>query len=193
MKCLLCETLSLIHICQECQREFLTPSIYKRQIAPDLTVISFYKYDHIKELLHTKHTPLGYYIYSILAQNSIAKFAKEFVYEESLVSIGVDDVVSSGYSHTAILNKTLKSKIIKPLFGRLRAKNRVSYAGKTREFRLLNPRDFQIKPFKEDEVVLVDDIITTGHTLQQASAVLASAGKRVHFCLTLADASQKDV
>ena len=74
----MCESLSLSHICSTCRDTFLTPSIYKRKIDHDIEVISFYKYSEIKDLLHTKHTDLGYYIYTILAKNSFKKFAKEF-------------------------------------------------------------------------------------------------------------------
>lgn len=189
MRCLLCEGLSLLHICSSCQKKFLTPSIYKRKILGNIEVISFYKYSEIKDLLHTKHTDLGYYIYSILAKNSIKKFAREFEYPEQITSIAVDDCVTEGYSHTAILNKALKSRCITPLFNKLRAKNRVSYSGKSREFRMLNPRAFEVKEFNGKNVILVDDIVTTNLTLTQAVQAMQKSNKDVLFCLTLADAS----
>jgi len=191
MKCLLCENFSLSHICDNCQELFLQPSIYKRKISNNIEVISFYKYKEIKELLHTKHTDLGFYIYSILAKNSLAKFALEFEFDSCISSIAIDDTVKNGYSHTAILNKALKSKRIKPLFNKLRAKNSISYSGKSKEFRIMNPRDFKMKNFTESEVILVDDIITTGSTLTQAINTLRSNNKKVLFCLTLSDASIK--
>lgn len=191
MKCMLCESLSFIHICTNCQDTFLTPSIYKRKILNDVEVISFYKYKDIKDLLHTKHTDLGFYIYSILAKNSMQKFASEFEFDSTVISIAIDDHVQSGYSHTAVLNKSLKSKCIKPKFNKLRANNRVSYSGKSKEFRLLNPREFQLNNFNDNEVILIDDIITTGSTLTQAIQTLKSNKKEVLFCLTLADASLK--
>ena len=189
MKCLLCENLSLIHICSTCQKTFLAPSIYKRKISQNIEVISFYKYKEIKDLLHTKHTELGYYIYTILALNSLKKFADEFKYTDELVSIAIDDNVKSGYSHTAVLNKSLQSKYIKPKFNKLRSKNDISYSGKSRDYRLLNPREFFMNDFKYREVILVDDIITTGITLTQAINTMKSNNKEVLFCLTLADAS----
>lgn len=189
MRCLLCESLSLSHICSSCQKKFLTPSIYKRKILGDIEVISFYKYSEIKDLLHTKHTYLGYYIYSILAKNSLAKFAREFDYPEPVTSIAVDDLVTEGYSHTAILNKALKSGCITPQFNKLRAKNRVSYSGKSKEFRVLNPRAFEVNEFNVKNVILVDDIITTNLTLTQAVQAIQKSNKDILFCLTLADAS----
>ena len=72
----------------------------------------------------------------------------------------------------------------------LRSKNDITYSGKTKEYRLNHPRDFELKEFKENNVILVDDIITTGLTLSQACNTLTCKGKEVLFCLTLADASE---
>ena len=187
----MCESLSLSHICSACRDTYLTPSIYKRKINHNIEVISFYKYTEIKNLLHTKHTDLGFYIYKILAELAFSKFAEEFSFEYPLVSIGIDDSVKSGYSHTAILNKALKSRTIKPLFNKLRSSNEISYSGKSKEFRMMHPRDFKIKHFKEIDVILVDDIITTASTLNQAVEILKLNKKKVLFCLTLADVSLK--
>ena len=191
MKCLMCESLSLLHICPTCQDIYLKPSIYKRKLSKGIEVISFYKYNEIKKFLHTKHTDIGFYVYKILARNSFKKFAKGFEFTHTIASIAIDDNIKSGYSHTAILNKALQSKNIKPLFNKLRAKNSISYSGKSREFRLLNPRDFALKNFDAKEIVLVDDIITTGSTLTQAVHTIHSHSKEVLFCLTLADAGLK--
>nr|WP_321266489.1 ComF family protein [uncultured Sulfurimonas sp.] len=191
MKCVLCESLSFTHICNYCQETFLTPSIYKRRILNNIEVISFYKYKDIKDLLHTKHTDIGYYIYTILAQNSLKNFAQNFEFSDAISSIAIDDNVKSGYSHTAILNKSLKSKYIQPEFHKLRAKNSVSYSGKSKEFRLMNPRDFVFEDVLNKDIIIVDDIITTGSTLSQAIYATNKSSKNALFCLTLADASVK--
>jgi competence protein ComFC len=170
---------------------FLTPSIHKRKILNNTEVLSFYKYNEIKDLLFTKHTDIGFYIYTILAKKSFKKFADAFEFSQPVASISVDDNARSGYSHTAILNKALSSQFIKPYFGKLRDKNRVSYAGKSREYRILNPRDFEFKDFQEKDVILVDDIITTGLTFTHAINTMKSHGKNVLACLALADVSTK--
>ncbi len=187
----MCENLSLTHICKHCQTTFLKPSLYKRQLENGIEVFSFYKYNEIKELLHTKHTDIGFYIYKILAINSLKLFAESFEFTQKLAAICIDDTVKSGYSHTAILNETLKSRLIKPYYHKLRARNRVSYSGKDRTFRLHNPRDFKFNKFKEKELILVDDIITTGSTLTQAINLLQEQNKEVLFCLTLCDVANK--
>lgn len=188
MRCLLCENFSFSHICPTCRELFLSPSIYKRKISKDIEVISFYKYDEIKTLLHTKHTDIGHYIYSILAKESFKKFADNFEYENKIASLSIDDYTDYGYSHTALLNKELRSNIITPYFNKLKAQNRVNYSGKPKEFRLLNPRNFKFDNFKEKEVILVDDIITTGSTFSQAIQTLKKHKKTPILCLALADA-----
>ena len=183
----MCETLSLTHICKHCQAIYFKPSLFKRQLNATTIVYSFYKYEEIKEFIHTKHSDLGYYIYKLLAQNSLKLFSETFTFENSIAVIAIDDHVKSGYSHTALLADSLKSRTIKPRHARLRASSPLSYSGKSREFRLNNPRDFTLKKFKEKEVILVDDIITTGSTLTQAIEILNAADKEVLFCLTLCD------
>lgn len=189
MKCLLCENWSFSHICKSCQKNYLQPSIHRRYVE-GVEVISFYKYSEIEKLLFTKHTPLGYYIFNILAHNSFKLFSENFVFKESVASLSIDDHNTYGYSHTALLNRALKSRSITPYYGRLRAKNSVHYSAKSLEFREKNPRHFRYKSVKEKNIILVDDIITTGLTLKQAVASIEGAD--ILFALTLASAEMKN-
>lgn len=187
----MCERLSFSHICSPCQETLLSPTLYKRKILGSIPVYSFYPYHEIEPLLLTKHTDLGYYIYTILAKRSLGAFAREWEYENRVASIGIDDHAASGYSHTAVLNRALKSSNITPHYGKLRATKEYKYAGKSVEERLMNPRQFLYNPFDENEVILVDDIVTTGTTLSEASELLHASGKKVILCLTLTDAENK--
>jgi len=126
-----------------------------------------------------------------MAKNSFKKFASSFLYENKISAIAIDDNAKSGYSHTAILNKQLSSKTILPEFAKLRAKNDISYSGKSKEFRMMNPRDFHFKPTRYKNIVIVDDIITTGSTLSQAITTISRHDHTPLFCLTLADAGTK--
>lgn len=191
MRCMMCERFSLSHICSTCQETLLTPTLHKRKIMGSIPVYSFFPYNDIEPLLLTKHTDVGYYMYTILAKRSLGAFAKEWQYEKRVASLGIDDHVSSGYSHTAVLNRALKSTNITPYYGKLRASQHYKYAGKSIEERLMNPRRFVYKPFEEDEVILVDDIVTTGSTLSEAVERLGEEGKKVILCLTLTDADNR--
>ncbi len=187
MRCMMCERFSFSHICSSCQKNFLQPSLYKRTLSNNIQLISFYKYDEIKKLLHTKHSDLGYHIYNILAKLSFAKFAEEFHTQENFFSISVDDHVRNGYSHTAILNRHLSSYNIKPLYNQLRAQNRVNYSRKSKLYRQTNPRVFKTSKTIKENIILVDDIVTTGTTLNEA---IETIGKdNIAFCLSLVDLS----
>ena len=191
MRCMMCERFSLSHICSACQESLLTPTLHKRKILGSIPVYSFFPYNDIEPLLLTKHTDVGYYIYTILAARAFGTFAAEWQYENTVTSLGIDDHAASGYAHTAVLNRALKSGNITPLYGKLRSTNHHKYAGKSVEERLMHPRHFHYVPFEGNEVILVDDIVTTGTTLSEASEVLHAHGKKVILCLTLTDAENK--
>ena len=191
MRCILCENLSLFIICKKCQKEFLTPSLITRSLEDGFKIYSFYRYSDIENLIKTKHTFIGSFVYKILAENSFGRFKKEFKIDFPIFALPIDDRVDSGYSHTAILAKALRSKNIKPVFCSLRASNRVNYSGKSLSFRLKNPRNFKYTFKKGIDVILVDDIVTTATTIKEAVKILSQNGVNPIFALTLADAREK--
>jgi competence protein ComFC len=136
----------------------------------------------------TKHTPQGYKLYKALAQLSFKPFIKSFMEQDNrpILVVGVDEDVKSGYSHVALLTHEMKHKNVKIQHAKLRATNKINYSGKTLQFRLENPRDFVYRGVKKGEVILVDDIVTTGTTLKEAKQVLEESGLKVLFALTLA-------
>ena len=139
-------------------------------------------------LLLSKYEYIGNSIYTVLAKNSFKKFSKNFSSFATVVPI--DDTINRfGYAHTAILARSMKTTYLKPKFNILKARNRVHYAGKSLSFRLQNPRDFIYKGKKED-IILIDDIVTTGVTLKEAFCVCKRSGANPLFALTLADAKE---
>jgi competence protein ComFC len=155
-----------------------------------LKVYSFYRYSDVSDLILSKKSYLGFYIFNILAKNSLLKFAEEFAKIENfkdIYSIPIDDVVSEkGYSHTAILSNSMKENF-QPLFNSLIAKNRVKYVGQSSKFRKENRRDFILrKDIVGKKIVLVDDVVTTGTTLSEAEKILKKRGNYPLFALTLA-------
>ena len=188
---MVCGRFSLSHICRGCRESLLTPRLHKRKILGNLPVYSFFPYGEIEPLLLTKHTDIGYYVYKTLAERAFAPFAKEWKYDYGVASVGIDDTIRSGYSHTALLNRALSSPRITPRYGKLHATNPHKYAGKSVEERLMNPRKFRYVPFEEEEVILVDDVVTTGTTLSEAAEMLHQHGKKVILCLTLSDAENR--
>jgi len=191
MRCYSCSRFSVPVICKTCRENLFAPTMGTRKVGT-LDVISFYKYSNLEALLHTKHKAEGYRIYKALAKMTMKPFIEEFTEADDrmVYIIGIDEYVKSGYAHVALLTRAMKTKHSKPLHGALLARNRVNYAGKSLQFRLENPRDFSYRGRSGIDAILVDDIITTGITLQEAQSVLLSYGVNVLFALTLADVQE---
>jgi len=189
MRCLSCHVLSRSVVCQKCKETLLVPTITKRKVGT-LEVISLFKYKNIEPFLLTKHTPVGYRLYRYFSKQFVKPFLDNFAthIDTPVTLMAIDEQVQSGYSHTALLSHYAKSPKIALAHATLLAQNSVSYAGKSLEYRLNNPRDFRYTGKAGIEVILIDDIITTGVTLQEAQQELQRHGVEVLFALTLADA-----
>jgi len=191
MRCYSCSKLSIPILCEVCVNQLFRTTIGTRTIGT-LDVISFYKYTALESLLLSKHKPEGYRIYKALANMTMKPFIEEFAEnaEGDVYIIGVDEYVKSGYAHVALLTRAMKTKNTIPLHSALMAQNRVNYSGKDLQFRLANPRHFKYTGKKNIDAILVDDIITTGITLQEAQKVLIENDVNVLFALTLADVEE---
>ncbi len=187
MRCLSCHRLSVSAFCKECKEKLLKPSISKRDI-DGLGVYSFYQYYNIEDFLLTKHTPLGFRVYRELAKITFKPFMREFIKNSNkpIYIVGIDESVDSGYSHVALLTHQMRYREVKVLHNILIAQNRVNYSGKSLQFRLENPREFTYRGRANIDVILVDDIMTTGITLKEAKRVLNRSGVNTLFALTLA-------
>jgi competence protein ComFC len=186
MRCLLCQKLSLSHICKSCRESYLTPAVSTRKVG-GVEVVSFFRYSEIETLLHTKDSYLGHYILKILADRSFREFAKSYKSDEVYSAIPIDDRVGKkGYSHTALLTSRLKSENFRPCYNSLHSQSDVKYKGKSLLFRKSHSREFVLKRVCSSKGVVVDDIVTTGSTLLEAFKTLYLNGVEPQFALTLA-------
>jgi len=191
MRCFSCHRFSLRTICRECQEKLFAPTIRKRKVG-SLEVISFYRYSVIEPLLLHKHKPEGYRIFRDLARVTLKPFIENFILAdpEPIAIIGIDESTKSGYSHVATMTREMRTRLSIPQHASLLSQNRVNYAGKTLQYRLDHPRDFHYSGPEGVDAILVDDIITTGITLQEAQNTLIRHNVNVLFALTLADARE---
>lgn len=189
MRCIHCGKLSWKLLCNSCCGQLLSLNPTQRILANGLKVNSFFAYEEIAPLLHAKHTAYGSGLFKLLARHAFYPFSKEFHFPETILAVPVDDRTCDGYSHTAILAKALKSATISPYFGGLRATSSHKYSGKDLKFRQANPRNFKCTIPKGSKVLLVDDLITSGQTLLEASQSLEKQGITTLFALTLANAN----
>ncbi len=188
MRCITCQKLSIPLICNVCQENLLESTFHKRELTKDFFVYSFYPYDEVKELLNTKYEFYGDRIFKILGLLSFNKFALNFNFKHSVFAIPIDDHTRHNFSQTAILAKKLESKYITPIFNTLKATSIVKYAGKDLEFRTKNKRQFKYTGKKKIQVILVDDLVTTGTTILEAKKILEQNQCEVLFALTISDA-----
>jgi len=186
MRCLLCLRLSWQPICENCLNRLLTPNPTKRVLEDGLSVYSFYGYSEISKLLHTKHTYIGAKVFLQLSQHAILPFLEPLENQE-LYALPIDDHVRNGYSHSAVIAKGL-NRYLKPIYRALRAKNRARYSGQKLSVRQKQKRNFRLTCRGASDVILVDDIVTTGSTLMEANKICQKAGINVLFAITLADA-----
>lgn len=188
MRCISCETWSFSIICKTCQTNLLQPTLNKRQLDDDFFVYSFYSYEELQDLINTKYEFFGDKVFNLLAKLSFAKFASEFKFDEKVISIPIDDHTRHYFSQSAILARHTKSKNIKPIYSTLKATNKVKYAGKDLDFRQKNPRKFVYSGKNDLNVILIDDLVTTGLTLLEAKKNLKKHSCQTLFALTLCDA-----
>ena len=189
MRCVSCHTFSVDVVCSSCAKRLLRPTISRRTVGT-LEVVSLFHYSVIEPFLLTKHTPIGHRIYRYLGRHYVAPFVEEYWSQMGMPFgvVGVDEHVGHGYAHTALLTRAIDHPDITVTHGALLARNRVNYAGKTLQYRLDHPRDFRYIGPQGQQVVLVDDIVTTGITLQEAAGELKRNDLTVLFAVTLADA-----
>ena len=166
----------------------------------------YYGYSEIRELILSKHHEYGAAVLARIASLSLAKFPLHLQREIStnpqnyemfktngifkFNAVPLDDDARSGYSHTAILARALKSELVEPKFHCLRAQNRVKYTGQSLEFRLKHKRNFKILTPPKFPVILVDDIITSGLSMLQARESLIDSGFMPVCGLVLANAKE---
>ncbi len=103
-------------------------------------------------------------------------------------------LLERGYNQSELLAKTCAEKLnipLAPADSLIRIKNTKPQVGmKDTEARILNIKDaFRVSdatPIFKKHVILIDDVATTGETLNQASRALKRAGASSVFAITLA-------
>jgi len=192
MRCLSCNKFSLEPVCKKCALIYLKPQMIEKRVG-NIDVISFFDYYLVSALVKSKYLGSGYRFYKFVAKRFFQPFIKAYVSsysnEKQIYVIGVDENVIRGYSNIGLLTHYgTKNSGAKALHNVLKASNSIKYAGKSLEYRLNNPRGFKYSGPKNIDVILIDDVVTTGTTLQEASRVLEKNGVNIHFALTVANA-----
>lgn len=102
-------------------------------------------------------------------------------------------VARRGFDHSRLLAQDTARLVGKPCLGLLRRPKATDQRTLGRKARLANMKDaFQINPAAQgripQNILLIDDVITTGATLYAATSKLASSGAQEVHCVTFARA-----
>ena len=190
MKCLICARFCLGVLCEGCLDSIvLTP---RKRVVSGVTIYTFFAYEDIDFLLSSKYYAIGSRIFTHLSRIASAYFFRQKTDFSGIYGVGIDDYVRSFYSHTGVILKHFCQSGIRPIYGQLRAQNVISYAGKSLEYRQNNKRDL-LYSAKAKDVMIVDDIITTGTSFGEAIDVCQRSGARAHFGIALCDARSAEV
>ena len=188
MRCIICYNFSFLIICNNCLSNIkITPRIRELD---GFKVYSFYDFSEVSFLLSLKYEYIGSKVYSMLSQKVLSYTQNILNSDIRFYGVAIDDKVNNkGYSHSAILLSYLKKCNIIPMYNTLISTNNVDYAGKSLEFREKNPRNFVLKRnIYNKDIVLFDDIITTGLTIKEAIDTINNSGGNAHFAFVLSDA-----
>lgn len=193
MYCVLCQSLSFNIICQKCL-ENLTNLNSKRELNNGLKIFSSFALSELKHLVYTKNNIIGSRILQRLGQYGVKIFLQhhqelEKIDKKYIAIVCIRNRIIGAYSHSAILAHCFKKHGFKVFYNALIAQNDIRFATLTKIQRQRISRDFF---FRLDNtfsgVILVDDIITTGETLLEASNIIAQHGHTPLFAWTLCDA-----
>lgn len=190
MRCFSCGKLSLFNFCRCCKNIILSSQVHTRQI-DGLKIYCMHYYSEIKPLLLSKYKFHGSFVLKSLSKLSFSKFDFSEI-NQKICIVPLDDIVERDYSHTAIIARNLAS-VCKNFYVRynvIRSDGSIKYSGKTLKFRKNNPKQFILNKNIKDPVILVDDIVTTGQSLNQAKKLLQSKGINVLCAVVLADTKQ---
>lgn len=190
-----------------------------RKLTDSVSVYSFYAYSDVSLLMQSKYQLIGSRVLKLLAYKAAAYFFThiDFDFTQRVGLVGLDDYPYGAYSHTGIIVRAFEREskgAFKGVYGVLKARNAIKYAGESLAFRQNNPKGFYLtRNISYPFVVLVDDIITTGTSFREAISVFSafdvenesgvkskvaldsksatkSLESKVIFCLALCDARE---
>lgn len=196
------------YICIECIGDLPKTSFHKRIENPvkhifkgilDISAASSFLY-------YKKENLTGQILYQIKYSNNkdlavelgriYAEDLKSSPFEEcdAIIALPLHPAKESlrGYNQAVLISQGLSEGLKIPLVENaiVRTKNNISQTKLTREERALNVENiFKItdqKIVKNKKIILVDDVVTTGATLEMAGKVLIEAGIKELYILTLA-------
>ena len=192
MYCSMCGKLTWHIICKECLKhlEYIDS---KRVLDNGVKVFSSFAFSELKLLLASKNNIIGSRIFKRLGIYALSNFFERYqdlakLKKQEVAILSIRNKAIGMYSHSAILAQCFKIYGFKVFHNALIIGNNSHFSHLTKEERRTLGRNFSFH-FKHDylAVILVDDIITTGQTLLEASDIVKQNSYTPLFAWTLCD------
>ena len=189
MYCVICQALSLQIICKTCL-ENLWHIESKRELLNGLKVFSSFALSELKYLVYSKNNIIGSRVLTRLGKYGVQKF---FECHQEILTIHtavicIRNRTIGAYSHSAILAHCFKKYGFRVFYNALITYNDIRFSTLTKTQRQETSRNFKFTLHKQFSfIILVDDIITTGETLLEASQVIMQHNRTPLFAWTLCD------
>ncbi|WP_237022187.1 ComF family protein [Helicobacter trogontum] len=192
MYCSVCGKLKWHIICNKClsHLEYIDS---KRVLDNGVKVFSNFAFSELKLLLTSKNNIIGSRIFKRLGVYAISMFFKRYkdlatLKNQKIAVLSIRNKTIGVYSHSAILAQCFRMYGFKVFHNALIIGNDSHFSHLKREERQRIGRNFTFH-FKRDYmgVIIVDDIITTGQTLFEASNIIMQNDYTPLFAWTLCD------
>lgn len=192
MYCVVCEKLSWYIICKHCLVNL--DYIDSRRILDNgVKVFSSFSFSELQFLLASKNNVIGSRIFKRLGIYGVYKFLTHYpnlkeLNKKEIVVFSIRNHNIGAYSHSAILAQCFKKYGFKVFHNSLIIGNNSRFSHLKREERQKIGRNFSFN-FKKNYsgIIIVDDIVTTGQTLLEASVMIGKNGYTPLFAWTLCD------
>ncbi len=192
MYCVVCGQLSWHIICKSCLHNIWHVDS-KRILHNNVKVFSSFAFSELKFLLASKNHIIGSRIFKCLGYYGVYKFFASYpnlaaLHKKYIAVISIRNHTIGAYSHSAILAQCFQKYGFQVFHNALIIGNNSRFAFLGRQEREKIGRNFHFTLKKEYEsIILVDDIITTGQTLFEASQILMQNNHTPLFAWTLCD------
>lgn len=192
MYCALCGKLRWHIICMDCL-ENLDYIDSKRILDNGMKVFSSFAFSELQFLLTSKNHVIGSRIFKRLGMYGVYKFLVchpnlAGLNKEQTAVLSIRNHTIGAYSHSAILAQCFKNYGFSVFHNALIIGNDNRFSHLKREERQKMGRNFQFNFTKDySGIIVIDDIVTTGQTLLEASQIISKNSYTTLFAWTLCD------
>ncbi len=200
-KCIFCNTINEDYTCKKCKikLEYICANDKLERVEGkyfDYMISAYFYLDSIRNKILEFKFDNKKYLYRALSEELIRKMQIYISLFDCIISvpISIQRYMKRGYNQSELIAKSISQKLNKPLirFCLIKVKNNKKQSGLKIEERFTNVKSVYKVINKNiisgKRILLIDDIYTTGATVNECSKVLKAAGANKVLVATIARA-----